>query len=231
MFRATTVIGGQKIGKLFAPLGKTALDDGGEAFALGGSDQRLNARRQLHGNRFDLGRRIKNRAGQRADDGHVVSRLDQNRERAVGLVSRLAGEALAHFFLDEKKKARRIARQAEAFHQKRGRNIVGEIAADDGGCVSKLGNHLQRVALAQIEVSPGELRTEMFPKKNTEAAIFFQGDEMKIFFEEDGGERSETGADLDDVRARGDARDGMFGQPPRQILIVKKILSELLERA
>src|SRR5258706_15889202 len=114
MFRAASVLRGQQIGKLLAPLGKTALDDGRKALAVGRDDQGLRARRELYRDRLDLGCRIKNRAGQGAYQRHVVARLHQNREGAIGLVSRQAGQALPDLLLDEKEKPRWITRQAQA---------------------------------------------------------------------------------------------------------------------
>src|SRR5260221_6051962 len=51
VLRAASVRRWQQIGKLLAPLGKTALDHRREAFPLRHRDQRLHARRELPENR------------------------------------------------------------------------------------------------------------------------------------------------------------------------------------
>ena len=80
MLGAAGVPGRKKIGKLFAALGKAALNDGGEAGALVGLDEGCGERRELDGGGRDFRRGVEDGAGERAEQGDLIADLDLDGE-------------------------------------------------------------------------------------------------------------------------------------------------------
>ena len=129
-----------------------------------------------------------------ADDLRVREVLQTKRDRAVGLVARVRGESLAHFFLHHDEHARDERLRLEQVQHHGRRDVVGQVGDDDRGFDRQ---DLVVVRVQRVSVMDTHAQwLDDFAKRLDQVAVDFEGVHRRAGLGQGERKRSEPRANL-----------------------------------